>query len=288
MQVETAIFQGLNSLTLISILFLVAIGLTITFGLLGIINLAHGEFFMLGAYTVVLGAEIGLPVVVVLLVTPLVVGVIGGAVEQLVLRRLYSRPLDTLLATWGLSLVIRQLVLIAFGARQRGSEALFSGTVEIAGVGYPAYRLFIVGVAVTVAIAVFAWVYRSSFGVKLRAVIADRDMARALGINTRGVDRMAFGVGAGIAGLAGAVIAPLGTINPNMGLPWLIDSFLVVIVGGQASAGAVAGALFIGGSESTLAFFMQPVVASVLVLLIAIVALRLRPQGLAGAGGGSS
>ncbi|TAK02567.1 MAG: hypothetical protein EPO36_01570, partial [Chloroflexota bacterium] len=135
--VDTAIFQILNSLTLISILFLVAIGLTITFGLLGIINLAHGEFFMLGAYTVVVGSEIGLPLPLILVATPFVVGAFGAAVEQAVIKHLYSRPLDTLLATWGLSLVIRQVVLIVFGARQRGSDALFSGTISIVGVDYP-------------------------------------------------------------------------------------------------------------------------------------------------------
>jgi branched-chain amino acid transport system permease protein/urea transport system permease protein len=282
--VETAIFQALNSLTLISILFLVSIGLTITFGLLGIINLAHGEFFMLGAYTVVVGAELGVPLIVILIATPFVVGAFGAAVEQTVIKHLYTRPLDTLLATWGLSLVIRQVVLIVFGARQRGSDALFSGTVSVLGVDYPAYRLFIMVMAVVVAVAFLLWVYRSDFGVKLRAVIFNRDMAGAIGVNTRWVDRMTFAVGAAIAGLAGAIIAPLGTVNPNMGLPWLIDSFLVVIVGGQAAIGAMVGAGFIGGAESTLAFSMQPVLASVLVLVIAIVALRLRPQGLAGSG----
>ncbi|TAK01175.1 MAG: branched-chain amino acid ABC transporter permease, partial [Chloroflexota bacterium] len=187
-------------------------------------------------------------------------------------------------ATWGLSLVIRQVVLIVFGARQRGSDALFSGTISIVGVDYPAYRMFIMAMAVAVAVAFFLWVYRSDFGVKLRAVIYNRDMAGAIGVNTRRVDRTTFAVGAAIAGLAGAIIAPLGTINPNMGLAWLIDSFLVVIVGGQAATGAIVGATFIGGAESTLAFSMQPVVASVLVLLISIIALRLRPQGLAGSG----
>lgn len=281
---ETAIFQILNSLTLISILFLVAIGLTITFGLMGIINLAHGEFFMLGAYTVVVGGEIGLPLVVTLVATPLIVGAMGVLVEQTVIKRLYARPLDTLLATWGLSLVIRQVVKIVFGARQRGSDALFSGTISIGGVDYPAYRLFIMAVAVVVGMGFFALIYRSDFGVKLRAVIFNRDMARAMGVNTRRVDRTAFAVGAAVAGLAGAIVAPLGTVNPQMGLSWLINSFLVVIVGGQAASGAVLGATFIGGTQSTLSFFIEPVVASVLVLVIAIVALRIRPQGLAGAG----
>jgi urea transport system permease protein len=282
--VDTAVFQVLNSLTLISILFLVAIGLTITFGLMGIINLAHGEFFMLGAYTVVVGGEMGLPLIVTLVATPFVVGAIGALLEQSVIQRLYTRPLDTLLATWGLSLVIRQVVKIVFGARQRGSDALFSGTISILGVEYPVYRIFIMAVAVAVAVGFFALVYRSDFGVKLRAVIFNRDMARSMGVNTRRVDRTTFAAGAAVAGLAGAIVAPLGTVNPQMGLPWLIDSFLVVIVGGQAASGAVVGATFIGGTESTLSFFIEPVLASVLVLLIAIVALRIRPQGLAGSG----
>jgi len=161
---------------------------------------------------------------------------------------------------------------------------LVSGPVSILGVDYPAYRLFIVAMAVLVTAVFFILVYRSDFGVRLRAVIYDRETARAIGINTRSVDRTTFAVGAGMAAFAGAIIAPLGTVNPNMGLPWLIDAFVVVIVGGQAATGAVVGAVFVGGAESTLAFFMQPVVASVVVLLVSIVALRLRPHGLAGSG----
>jgi urea transport system permease protein len=279
---DTIVFQAMNSATLISILFLVSLGLVITFGLMGIINLAHGEFFMLGAYTVVVGNEIGLPLVLSLALTPFVVGAFGLAIEKTVIRRLYSRPLDTLLATWGLSLVIRQVVTIVFGARQRGTDALFSGTVSVLGVEYPIYRIFIMVMAVLVGIAFFWIVFRSDFGVKLRAVIHNRDMAGALGIDSRRVDGLTFAGGAGVAALAGAIIAPLGTVNPNMGLPWLIDSFLVVIVGGQNALGPVVGAVFVGGAESTLSFFMQPVTASMLVLIIAIVALRFRPEGLAG------
>ncbi len=284
---DTAIFQILNSLTLISILFLVAIGLTITFGLMGIINLAHGEFFMLGAYTVVVGGEIGLPLLLTLLATPLIVGAIGALTEQTVIKRLYTRPLDTLLATWGLSLVIRQLVKIIFGARQRGSDALFSGTVTILGVDYPAYRLFIMAVAVAVAVAFFALVYRSGFGVRLRAVIYNARNGPGDGRQHRGGSTDGVAVGADDAGLAGAIVAPLGTVNPQMGLPWLINSFLVVIVGGPAASGAVVGATFIGGTESTLSFFIEPDMASDLVLTIALAALRLRPRGLARTGAGS-
>ncbi len=279
---DTIVFQAMNSATLISILFLVSLGLVITFGLMGIINLAHGEFFMLGAYVVVVGNELGLPLVFSLIMTPLVVGAFGFVLERSIIRRLYTRPLDTLLATWGLSLVIRQVITIVFGAKQRGTDALFSGTLSVLGVEYPIYRIFIMVMAVLVGIAFFWIVFRSDFGVKLRAVIHNRSMAGALGINSGRVDALTFAGGAGVAALAGAIIAPLGTVNPGMGLPWLIDSFLVVIVGGESALGPVVGAFFVGGSESTLAFFIQPVTASMLVLLIAIVALRFMPQGLAG------
>jgi urea ABC transporter permease protein UrtB len=267
---------------LIAILFLVSLGLVITFGLMGIINLAHGEFFMLGAYTVLVGTELGVPLIVMLVLTPFLVGAFGIVVEGTVIRRLYARPLDTLLATWGLCLVIRQVVTIVLGAQQRGAEALFSGTVSILGVDYPLYRIFIMGVAVLVGSGFFWVIFRTDFGVKLRAVIRNREMASALGVDSRRVDALTFAGGAGVAALAGAIVSPLGTVNPNMGLPWLIDSFLVVILGGESAVGPVVGAVFVGGSESTLSFFIQPVTASMLVLVFAIVALRFRPQGLAG------
>jgi urea ABC transporter permease protein UrtB len=279
---DAVTFQALNTGTLIAILFLVSLGLVITFGLMGVINLAHGEFFMLGAYTVLIGSQLGVPLVFSLIATPFVVGAFGILVEGTIIRRLYTRPLDTLLATWGLSLVIRQVVTIVLGANQRGAEALFSGTISVLGVEYPVYRIFIILLAILVGMG-FLWVvFRSDFGVRLRAVIQNRDIAGALGVDTRRVDALTFAGGAGVAGLAGAVISPLGTVNPNMGLPWLIDSFLVVIVGGESAIGPVVGAIFVGGAESTLAFFMQPVTASMLVLVFAIIALRFRPEGLAG------
>lgn len=279
---DAFLFQTLNGLTLISVLFLVAIGLVVTFGLMGVINLAHGSFFMLGAYAALVAAEAGLPVVLGLVAAIIVVALIGAGVEETVIRHLYRRPLDTLLATWGLSLVFRQTVQLVFGARQRGAEALFTGTVSVIGVDYPLYRLFIMGTAVAVAITFFAVIYRSDFGVQLRAVISNRSMAESLGINTRNIDRSAFGLGAAAAGLAGAIIAPLISINPQMGLSWLINAFLVVIVGGPGTVGAIAGAAFIGGAESSLAYFLKPVVASVLVLVGTVVVIRFRPEGLAG------
>jgi urea transport system permease protein len=280
--VQTLVTQVLNALTLIALFELVALGLAIAFGLMGIINLAHGEFVMLGAYTVVVLSAVGLPIVATLFIVPVVVGLIGTALEEVVLQRMYTRPLDTLLATWGLSLIIRQIVKIVFGAKERGADALLTGTVTLAGITYPLYRLFVIAAGVVIGSSFLIWIFRSSFGVQLRAVIANREMAAAMGINDRRVDRIAFSTGAGIAGLAGAIIAPLATINPQMGLSWLVDAFLVVIIGGAAPAGVLAGATFIGGTESTLDYFLRPVVASIVVLVAAVTVLRFLPQGLTG------
>jgi len=278
---DQVVFQTFNTISLIAVLFLVALGLTITWGLMNVINMAHGEFFMLGAYTALMTSQVGLPTWLSLLAAPVLVGLFGALLEETLIQRLYKRPIDTLLATWGISLVLRQAVQIIFGARQRGGAALFSGTVNIFGTAYPVYRFFVMGVAAAVAVAFVLVLYRSNFGVLLRSVIANRAMAQALGVNTRRIDRTTFAVGAGIAGLAGAVIAPMATINPQIGLSYLINAFLIVIVGGQGAGGVFAGAGFVGATNSTLLYFLSPILASVLVLVLAIIALRLRPEGLA-------
>lgn len=272
--------QFLNALTLVALLGLVALGLAITFGLMGIINLAHGEFVMIGAYVVSLLAGLGVPVVVGILLAPVVVAAVGMVVEETVIQQLYERPLDTLLATWGVSLVLRQVMKILFGAKQRGVDPLFNGSVTMFGVTYPTYRLFVIAVAIVVGAAFLLLFFRSGFGVRLRAVIENRTIADAVGIHVRRVDRMAFALGAGVAGLAGAVVAPLATINPSMGLTWLIKGFLVVIVGGEAAAGVAAGSTFIGGSDSVLSYFFSAVDAQILLLVLAIVLLRFVPSGL--------
>lgn len=274
-------FQTLNTISLTSVLFLMTLGLTITWGLQGVINMAHGEFFMLGAFTAVMTAQMGLPPWIGFLAAPVLVGLFGSLVEVTLIQRLYKRHVDTILATWGLSIALRQTVQIVFGAKQRGAEPLFTGTIGILGADYPVYRFFIIGVAVVVAIAFILVLYRSDFGVLLRCCIHNREMAEALGVNVRRIDNVTFAVGAGIAALAGAVIAPMATINPQIGLSYLINAFLIVIVGGFGTGGVFAGSAFVGVANSTLTYFLAPILAAVLVLMLAIVVLRFRPEGLA-------
>jgi branched-subunit amino acid ABC-type transport system permease component len=251
----------------------------IAFGLMGVIGLALASSSILSAYSVVIAASSGCPVLT-LIATPFVVGASDARRRHRHPAPLHPSPRHPA-GDWGPSLVIRQVVTIVWRPAAR-SWALFSGTVSVLGVEYPLYRIFIIAMAVLIG-AAFLWVvFRSDFGVRLRAVIQNREIATALGVDSRRVDALTFAGGAGVAALAGAIVAPLGTVNPNMGLPWLIDSFLVVIVGGESAIGPVVGAVFVGGAESTLSFFIQPVTASMLVIVVAIIAIRFRPQGLAG------
>ncbi|MCB1809588.1 MAG: branched-chain amino acid ABC transporter permease [Candidatus Competibacteraceae bacterium] len=275
--------QLLNGLSIATILILVSLGLAVIFGMLGIINLAHGEFFMLGAYCVATATSLGVSVWWGILMAPLVVGCVGIIVQQTIIRRLYLRPLDTLLATWGLSIVIRQIVRLFYGSGQMMTGSIISGSTSIFGVNYPTYRLFIIAVTVLILAATFYLYFRSDFGMRIRMVIANRAMAGALGVNIEATDRWAFAIAAAMVGFAGAIMSPLIVINPEMGLEYLSRAFIVVIVGGIGHLyGVIAGGVAIGGSEAALSFFLRPVVAQVLVILFAVVLIRIRPQGLTG------
>ncbi|MGQ9674508.1 MAG: urea ABC transporter permease subunit UrtB [Chloroflexota bacterium] len=280
-EIDSIVIQLMNSVSLMAILALISVGLAIIFGMMGVINLAHGEFFMLGAYTVVavqlLVPNFWLGVVL----APIAVGLVGLVMEVSVVKRLYTRPLETLLATWGFSIVLRQVVRIVMGPGFRQMPAPFGGQVSIFGIPYSSYRIFIIGVTVVVMLAVAYWLLRTGFGTQVRAVISNRQMAAAIGINTANADRFVFALGAGLAGLAGAIMAPLVTINPEMGIPFLARSFLVVVVGGLGSLwGVVGGGAIIGGGEGLVSFFTSAVVAQVVVLLLAILVIRIRPEGL--------
>lgn len=284
MAVESFIIQGLNGLSLIMILVLISLGLVIIFGLLNVINLAHGELFMLGAYTALSMNLWGLKPWVGILAAPIAVGIVGIILERSIIRPLYKRPLETLLGTWGISIVLRQIVQIVYGAGHREVPALFTGSFGFFGISYPVYRLFIMGITTLILGAVFYLYFRTSFGLRIRMVIQDREMSAALGINTHTTDRWAFALGAGLAGLAGAIMTPLTYINPEMGLPYLGKAFIVVIIGGTSSLlGVLGGGAIIGGSEAIIDFFLEkPFVAQILVLMLAIVVVRIRPKGLFG------
>lgn len=280
---EQVLFQTLNGLSLAGILLLVALGLGITFGLLGVINLAHGELFMLGAYTTLLVHQATGNVWFGIVLSPLVVGAIGLVIERGVIKRLYERPFDTLLATWAVSIVIRQGITLWQGGGYQPIPHPISGSVSILGVQYSLYRMALLALGVAVLVLASVLLYRTRLGVQARAAIQNREIAAAMGINVGLMDSIVFSVGAGLAGLAGAAMGPLVTVNPAMGLPFLASSFFVVILGGTGSLlGVAAGAVIIGGGQALISFFANPVIAQVAVLLLAIVVIRIAPQGVFG------
>jgi urea transport system permease protein len=266
-------------------LLLVTLGLVILFGLMNVINMAHGEMFLLGAYAVVLVQRHGGSFWLALALAPLALAVIGLLIEEVVIRHVYHRFLDTILATWGLSISLKQAVIIAFGPTAQQVDNPLPHAVEILGTRYPVYRLFIMAVAVLVAAGTFVLFYRTSVGLVARAVIANRPMAGSLGLNTRRMDRMTFAFGAALAGLAGAVMAPLMSVDPQMGVGFLIPAFLSILVGGTGGLlGTLLGTTLIAGAGTVVSSIWTQITAQIVVFALAIVVIRLFPQGLTGGG----
>jgi urea transport system permease protein len=281
--VEQILLQTLNGLSLAGILILVALGLGVTFGLLGVINLAHGELFMLGAYSVLVVHEATGNAWLGIAVAPITVGAVGFLIERGVIKRLYERPFDTLLATWAVSIVVRQGITLWQGGGFQPIPHPITGSVSVLGVPYSRYRLVLLGLGIAVLVLAAVLLYRTRLGIQARAAIQNREIAAAMGINVRRLDSLVFVLGAALAGLAGAAMGPLVTVSPAMGLPFLASSFFVVILGGTGSLlGVAAGAVIIGGGQALISFFVNPVIAQVAVLLLAIVVIRLAPQGIFG------
>ena len=280
---ETAVILSLDALSFMLALLLVALGLIIIFGLMNVINMAHGEFFLLGAYTVVLVQKLGGGFWPALLAAPLVLALIGLVLEELVIRHVYHRFIDTILATWGLSLALKQAVIVLFGPTAQQVQNPFPSQIEILGAVYPAYRLFIMAVAIIIAAGTFFLFYRTRIGLAARGVIANRAMAASLGIDTRRMDRATFASGAALAGFAGAVMAPLMSVDPQMGVGFLVPAFLSILVGGAGSLpGALLGTSVIAGSSTVVASVWTQVVAQIAVFSLAILIIRVFPQGLMG------
>ncbi|MCI0636294.1 MAG: branched-chain amino acid ABC transporter permease [Actinobacteria bacterium] len=280
---EQALVQILNGLSTAGILILVALGLAITFGLLGVINLAHGELFMLGAYTAVIVTDAGGSTWLGMALAPLAVGVLGLVMERGVIKRLYSRPFDTLLATFAIGIILREAMTLWRGGRFERVPNPIQRQVEILGARYSMYRLFLLALGVLVLVGAALLLYRSRLGRNARAAIENREIAAAMGVDVRVTDSAMFALGAGLAGLAGAAISPLVSVEPNMGLSILASSFFVVILGGTGSLpGVAAGAALIGGGQALVSWFADPVIAQITVFLLAIVVIRLAPRGLFG------
>lgn len=271
----------LDASNYILILLLVALGLAIVFGLMNVINMAHGEFLMLGAYSVLAVQSAGGSFWLGLMIAPCAVGVVGLVVEEIVIRRIYHRVLDTILATWGLSLLIKQSIVLAFGPGSYSVTSPIGASIAVFGTPYPAYRLFVMAISIAAVAFTFWFFFRTRTGLAARGVIANRDMAACLGINTRRLDRLTFSFGAALAGLAGAVMAPLISLDPHMGLGFLVPAFLAILVGGLGTiVGPMAGTAAVGATDNLTATFFSPVWAQLVVFVTAIIVIRLFPGGL--------
>lgn len=291
----TSIFvmQGFAGLILFSVLVLMALGLAIIFGQMGVINMAHGEFMILGAYityfTSTLFSEhlpdlFGGYFFVAMGLAFLTTFLLGMLVEWSLIRFLYRRPLDTLLATWGLSLILQQMYRTVFGAREVGvtiPEWMMGYYALTDSIEVPINGIFVMVLTFFIALAVYYLMFRSRWGKQVRAVTQNRPMASAVGINTEKVDRLTFGIGCGIAGIAGSAFTMIGSTGPTAGQLYIVDTFLVVVFGGAASLlGTIASAFTISQAQSTMEFFLSGSMAKVLTLLTVVGILMLRPQGL--------
>jgi len=281
---ETILAQILTGLSIASILLLVALGLAIIYGTTGVINLAHGEFVMIGAYTAwALQTYIGIGLIESLVPIFFTVALFGWIIEKTVIRHLYRRPLDTILATWGIGVMAQQAIRLVVGGELRYVQmpSAMSSSVSILGIEISAFRLFIL--ALSAAIFGFTWylMYRTSFGMKLRAITQDREVASCFGIKSKRIYSLTFAYGAGLAGLAGALVSPLKSVSPEMGTTYVVDAFMVVVLGGVESLiGTVASSVILGELTGFLAFYSNDTLAKVLVFLAIVVLIRFRPQGL--------
>lgn len=287
------VMQGFNGLSVFCVLLLMALGLAIIFGQMGVINMAHGEFLTVGAYTTYLLSTLTLQYVPALqpyyfffaiAVSFAVAGALGWLVEWAMISKLYHRPLDTLLATWGLSLVMQQAFRSIFGAREVSAELpewLMGSFNPTDAIDIPRNGLFMMGLATVLTATIFFLLYRSRWGLQVRATMQSRLMSRAVGINTKKVDRMTFALGCGVAGVAGAAFTTIGSTGPTSGSLYIVDTFLVVVFGGaQSLFGTMASAFTIAQTQSISEFFISGSMAKVLTLSAVILILMLRPQGL--------
>jgi urea transport system permease protein len=281
---EFLLEQFITGLSIGSILLIVALGLSIIYGSMGVINMAHGEFIMLGAYGAwALKTFVGIGLFPALIIIFIGTALLGAVIERGVIRYLYKRPIDTILATWGIGVMLQQAVRLMAGGELRYVEMppSLGATVNILGVDVSAYRVFIIIAGAALFGLTWLLVNKTSIGMQLRAVIQDRSIATAFGINAAKIYTGTFAYGAGLAGLAGALVAPLKSVSPEMGTGYVVDAFFVVVLGGvQSLFGTVASSVLLGELSGVLAYWQNDTMAKALVLVAIVILIRFRPQGL--------
>jgi urea transport system permease protein len=287
------LMQGFNGLSVFSVLVLMALGLAIIFGQMGVINMAHGEFLTIGAYTTFVFSHLTQTYfpslmssyfIFAIVGSFIIAGAVGWLVEWLMIRHLYKRPLDSLLATWGLSLVMQQLFRSIFGAKEVSAtlpDWLMGSWSPTSSIDIPLNGLFVMALTIVLTSFVALFMFRSRSGLRMRATTQNRVMAGAVGINTAMVDRLTFVMGCGIAGVAGAAFTTIGSTGPTSGSLYIVDAFLTVVFGGaQSLLGTIASAFTIAQTNSTLEFFLTGSTAKVITLVSIIAILMIRPEGL--------
>jgi branched-chain amino acid transport system permease protein len=271
----------LDILTTTAILYAVAAGLLLIFGVMKIINFAHGAFLTLGAYASLVASHLGLSPWAAVPMALGAGGIAGMAIERLVVRPLYARPLDAILATWGLGIIIGQLITLGFGREVQFVASPVQGTVAVLGTDYSAYRLLLVAAAALIGTGMAALLTRTRFGLVTRAVIMNEQLARGLGINSGAVRFVTFSVGAALGSAAGALITPLSSVDPNMGIPWLINAFMLVMVSGSSMASLLLATLLFGAVQVLLGTYVSPILGGLAIVVLAALTLRIRPKGFA-------
>jgi urea transport system permease protein len=273
-----------DAVSITLILALAAFGLAIIFGLIGVINLGHGAMLTLGAYFTWASMSSGIPFAVAVVVAALGVGVIGLLLEHFVIRHFYDRPFETLLLTWGFFLIATEVIKIVFGTDFRNVTNPLPLAFKLGPIDVPAYRTAVAGLSLLLMGATAFVLYRTSLGIRIRALIQNREMASLLGLDIGRTYKLVFASGALVAGLAGALISPMLSVDPYIGNVYLVRSFFVVTVGGlgELLGGTLIGSFFIGGAETIIALASSQAFAQTIVFALAIVVLRFRPQGLLG------
>jgi urea transport system permease protein len=271
----------LDIVTTAAILYVVALGLLIVFGVMGIISFAHGAMLTVGGYAALLVTEAGWNPWLSLPASALA-GLLAGAImERAVLRPLYRRPLDAILATWGLGIVIGQLITLGFGRQVQFAESPLSGAATVLGATYSQYRLLLVLVAVVLAGCIGLILHGTRLGLVTRAVIANENLAQSLGVNSARVRFASFSLGSALASLAGALVVPLSSVDPNMGVPWLVGAFMLVLLSGSSLVSMALAAIVLGAAQVLVSTYLNAVLGGMTIAILAAVILRIRPTGFA-------
>jgi branched-chain amino acid transport system permease protein/urea transport system permease protein len=275
------ITQAFNVLYAVTTLAVLVLGLAVVFGLLGVLNIAHGEFIMVGAYCAYVVQASGWPFLSAVPLALLVCGALGLVVEHGLIRPLYRRAFDTLIATWGLSLLLRKIAEAIFGLGYRSLDMPVAGTLKVFGAEYPTYRLILIGCCVGALIALLVWYQNSRTGTRIKAMVGNPELAEAYGISVKRLAAGTFIIGTCLAGLGGVMVSPLVPVQPFMGLDYILKAFFVLVVGGLGSVlGLISGAAVIGGMDSIISALIDGTYGYLTVLVVAILFLWLKPRGL--------